>query len=211
MTQFGNIGIGAHPWLDYLGSTPSTSFRIAKAQRYNYSREGSGGFHFYNPALTAIRRAISSTEPPAVLEATLGRLKNQTQLIHTREVFAGFLSWWNNVTATAVPAKAAVWARSGLSVSLYSQHLLGLKTSTGVTKVVLPYVKPQVLTRDAAFLLLHLMEQVMPTILDGATPAVLDRRRARSFALRKNTSRTELDAILTAEAARYVTHWHAAA
>lgn len=211
MTQLTSIGIGAHPWLDYLGSTPSASFRIARAQKHSYSREGSGGFHFYNPALTAMRRAISSTEPSVVLEAAMGRLNNHAQLTHTREVFAGFLEWWNGVAATAVPAKAAVWTRSDLSVSLHSQHLLGLKTRTGVTKVVLPYVKTEVLSRDAAYLLLALMEQVMPTILHGAMPVVLDTRRARTFVLRKNTNRADLDAILTAEAAKYVTHWHAAA
>ncbi|ALG07446.1 hypothetical protein AOZ06_11405 [Kibdelosporangium phytohabitans] len=67
------------------------------------------------------------------------------------------------------------------------------------------------MNQAAADLLLRILEREMERLLPGGTPVVLDVRRSKTYRLRRNTNRHELDALLAGEAAKYVAHWQAAA
>ncbi len=100
------------------------------------------------------------------------------------------------------------WTINDLTITF--RHLIGLISTKGERRLVLPYVKAPVLTQDSTDLMLRIMEHVMSEVLPGATPVVLDTRRGKAFKLRANANRADLDGVLVAESAKYVAHWNVA-
>lgn len=154
-----------------------------------------------------MRRSVNSTDPQAVLEASILKATSVMQP-HYEVISAGFTAWRAKTKGTGVRAKDAVWTSGDLTVSL--RHLIGLRLPKGSEVVVLTYVKESALTQDMADLVLRIMEHAMPEVLPGATPVIVDTRRGKPFKLRANANRADLDGVLAAEAAKYVTHWLAA-
>lgn len=202
------IRIGATSFLDYVMSTPRGCTKIVKAQRSMYSDPDNQGFFAYESIKAAMKRAVNATDPTAVLAAVTVKT-TKLMVPHYGAIASGFLGWLTKVKGTGIRTTDAAWTSDNLTVTL--RHVIGLQLSKGQKLAVLAYVKEPVLTQDSADLLLRIMEVQMANLLPGAVPVVLDTRRAKLFKLRANANRSDLDALLAAEAAKYVTHWTTAA
>jgi hypothetical protein len=202
------IKIGALAFLDYVMSTPRGCTKIVKAQRSMYTNPSDQGFYSYESIKGAMRRAMNATDPDAVLQRCVSKASKIMEP-HYEAIANGFSIWRSQVKDAGVSAKDASWSIGNLTVTF--RYLIGLAPKKGPKVVVLTYTKEPVLTQDEAELVLRIMEHAMPQILPDAVPMVLDTRRARVFKLRANTNRPDLDAVLAAEAAKYVTHWDLAA
>ncbi len=202
------VKIGALSFLDYMMSTPKGCAKIVKAQRSMYTNPADQGFYGYESIKAALKRALSAVDGHATLDRAIADAI-PTMKSHYEAVAVGFMAWCKKVKGTGIRAKDAVWTSGYLTVTL--RHMIGLREADGSQFVVLTYVKDLELTQDMADLLLRILELKMPDILPGATPIVLDARRGKQFKLRKNANRNDLDAVLAAEAMKYVTHWMAAA
>lgn len=202
------VKISAHAFLDYVSSTPQGCVSIVKMQRAMYLDPGSQAYFFYKPILNGLKRAVSSTDADSELEKVVASA-GARQKLHFEEINDGFLAWWTRVRATGVACQEATWTQENLSVKLHS--LIGLRLNDGSKIALLPYVKAPKLTTGAANMVLRILECEIDAVLPDAKPMVLDTRRGVTFKLRANTNRRDLDALLAAEAAKYVTHWKAAA
>lgn len=202
------VRISAASFLDYMHSTPRGCIKIVKNQRKMYLDPDSKASYFYEPIRVALRRALNSVTPHQEFGKAIDRC-NASQYSHFVELERGFSKWWRRVKATGIKVTAGAWHAGDLDVTLH--NLLGLRHPGDKTEVVLPYLKEIALTPDAANPILRVLEREMADLLPGASPTVLDVRRGSAFKLRRNTNRADLDALLTAEAAKYTAHWHAAA
>jgi len=106
-------------------------------------------------------------------------------------------------------ANGCQWITPDLTVTI-RQHV-GIWMPDGSVSVVLLYLKQPPLTQDAANVGLRIIETQLAALLADGLPKVLDVRRAKIFALRRNANRGNLDAWLRGEAAGYAAHWAAAA
>lgn len=203
-----HVTISIPSFLDYMHSTPRTCMNIIKRQRAMYLDPSTGGWHFYGPFLAGMRRAANSTDPDQVVEAVVQRSRAAQQQ-HYRQLAEGFRHWWPTIQATGVRAPDGVWTNGELTVKV--RQLLGLRRPAGSTEIVLPYLKEPELSRDTAELGLRILERMAETAASGVIPVVLDVRRGKTFRLRRNTNRSDLDALLAGEAAKYVTLWRTAA
>ncbi|MBE1471658.1 hypothetical protein [Kibdelosporangium phytohabitans] len=182
--------------------------RIVREHRAMYLDPTNQAATFYEPIRSAFRRAVSSIDPAVVLDGAV-RKATKAQLPHYEELQSGFMMWWSRTKATGVPVRDGEWVEGGLVVTL--RQLIGVRCTDGTTFVVFPYVKSPEMNQAAADLLLRILEREMERLLPGGTPVVLDVRRSKTYRLRRNTNRHELDALLAGEAAKYVAHWQAAA
>ncbi|MEU4801232.1 hypothetical protein [Actinosynnema sp. NPDC023587] len=190
-------------------STPKGCVKIVKAQRNMYNDPSNQGFYGYESIKSAMRRSVTATDPRSVLDRSVAKATVQMSS-HYEAIASGFDAWLRRAKGTGIPAKSeTIWTIGNLTITL--RHLIGLSLPRAPKVIVLTYVKEPPLTQDSADLLLRIMEHAMPTILLGAVPMVVDTRRGKSFKLRANTNRADLDAVLAAEAAKYVTHWMMAA
>ncbi|SDY00588.1 hypothetical protein SAMN05216215_1018114 [Saccharopolyspora shandongensis] len=210
-----SVRIGLGPFLDYVRSTPRGCVAIVKSQRRMYLDPDGQGSSFYGPLSAGLRRAVNSTDPEQVIAEVVKRSRPE-QRRHYEELQSGFGRWWSKTKASGVPVASTEWVRAELAVRVLGSRepgsgVLGLRYRDGKTEVVLPYLKEPELGRDAANLTLRILELHMNELLPGAIPVVLDLRRAAPLRLRSNTNRDDLDAVLAGEAAKYVTHWQAAA
>lgn len=203
-----HIGLGS--FLDYARSTPRGCAGIVRNQWEIYIDETSLAWTFYAPFRSALRRAVSSPDASEVMSEAV-RQARPVQQPHFQQLHEGFQRWWGKVKATGVPMESAAWDSGELSVTVSRRSALALRHRDGHAEVVLPYLKEPVLGTDSANLALRVLEYLMPVLLPGATPVVLDVRRGKALRLRRNTNRAELDALLAAEAAKYLTHWTAMA
>ncbi|OQO88985.1 hypothetical protein B1813_22805 [Saccharomonospora piscinae] len=205
-----SISIGVHPWLDYLLASPVTSATLVTRHKRLYLDPESKGGVAYGPLLAGLRRAVSSPDPQAELEAVVSRTEAQPGWRGPvyRECAAGFLSLLPR-GATGVPVRQAAWIEDGLSVVL--RGLVGLRLRLGELQLVLPYCKEPELGQEAANVVLHLMEQMRDDVLPGATPIVYDLRHKKSFKLHGRTNRTTLNVGLLGSVAQYQRQWFLAA
>ncbi|GAA4615586.1 hypothetical protein [Saccharopolyspora hordei] len=204
------VQIGLSSFLDYVRSTPRGCAGIVRDQWEIHVDETSMAWTFYAPFRSALRRAVSSPDAPEVLAAAV-RQARPVQQPHFQQLHDGFRRWWAKVRATGVPMESGVVDVGGLSVTVSRRSALALRYRDGRTEVVLPYLKEPELASDSANVALRVLEHLAPSLLPGARPMVLDVRRGRAFRLRRNANRDELDAVLAAEAAKYLTHWAAMA
>jgi hypothetical protein len=202
------ITIGAPSFLDYMRSTPRECINIIKGHRRMYLDPHSQGPRFYAPFRAALRRAASSVEPGQVIANAVASAW-PTQRAHYVELENGFRRWWPAAKATGIPVQDSIWTSGELAVKV--ARPVGLRLRDDSTQVVFPYLKEPELTAEVANLILRILEVEMERLLPDAVPVALDVRRGRPFRLRRNANRSDLDAILAAEAAKYVTHWRAAA
>ena len=202
------VRISAASFLDYMHSDSQRCIQIVKQQRKMYLDPDSKASSFYEPIRVALRRALNSVTPHQEFSKAIDRARS-SQYPHFIELEAGFNKWWGASKATGLKVAPSGWHSGDLNVTL--RNLLGLRHATKKTEVILPYLKDPELTKDAAKPMLRVLEQAMPDLMPGATPRILDLRRGHSFKLRRDTNRADLDALLTAEAAKYTTHWYAAA
>lgn len=205
-----HIRISAASFLDYVRSTPRGCIDLVKQQRKMYTDPDSKGSVFYGPIRTALRRALNSPTPQQEFVRAVDDA-GPSQYPHFIELERGFSRWWRSSRARSAGVKVsgAVRRIEGLNVTLH--NLLGLRYANNETAVILPYLKDRPLSSDIANPVLRLLELEMAQLLPGAHPVILDVRQAQSFKLRKNTNRDDLDALLRGEAAKYATHWRAAA
>lgn len=203
-----HIRISAASFLDYMHGTPRGCIKIVKDQRKMYLDRDRKASYFYDPIRAALRRALNSVTPLQEFAKAIDRA-SASQYSHFVELEQGFSKWRCKVKPTGVKVATGAWEAGDLDVTLH--NLLGLRHASEKTEVVLPYLKETVLTPDAANPILRVLEREMPALLPGASPMILDVRRGNVFKLRRNANRADLDAFLTAEAAKYTTHWHAAA
>ncbi|MER5392323.1 hypothetical protein [Saccharopolyspora sp. NPDC002686] len=203
-----HISLGS--FLDYARSTPRGCAGIVRDQWEIYVAETSMAWTFYAPFRSALRRAVNSPDPSAVMAAVVEDAR-PVQQPHFLQLHEGFERWWRKVKATGVPLESAMWTVGELSVTVSRHSAMALRHRDGSTEVVLPYLKEPELGTDSANLALRVLEHLVPVLLPGATPMVLDVRRGKAMRLRKNANRAELDAMLSAEAAKYLTHWTAMA
>lgn len=162
---------------------------------------------FYGPLRAGLRRAVNAPNPSQVLADVIANAR-PAQRGHYLGVITGFNTWWPRVHATGVRAHDAAWTCGSLTVSVTLP--IGLRHRDGSTHLMFGYLKGEPLQADAARLLARMLEHLIPDMLPGATPLVVDLRRGKPFRLAANTNRADLDALLVAEAAKYTTHWHAA-
>ncbi|MGP4017155.1 hypothetical protein [Saccharopolyspora sp. 5N708] len=204
------VQISLGSFLDYVRSTPRGCAGIVRDQREIYLDENSMAWAFYGPFRAALRRAVSSSDAVEVIASAV-RQARPVQQPHFRELHAGFERWWRRVEVTGVPMFSGRWSIGGLAVTISERSSLAVRHPDGRTEVVLPYLKEPELGADTANLALRVLERAMPVLRPGATPMVLDLRRGKPLRLRRNANRAELDALLAAEAAKYLTHWTAVA
>ncbi|WP_188987357.1 hypothetical protein [Saccharopolyspora thermophila] len=204
------VQISLGSFLDYVRSTPRGCAGIVRDQREIYLDETSMAWAFYGPFRLALRRAVTSPDALEIIAAAV-RQARPVQQQHFRELQVGFQRWWQRARVTGVPMTSGCWRSGDLAITVSERSSLALRHPDGRLEVVLPYLKEPQLEADSANLALRVLEQAMPGLLPGATPMVLDVRRGRPFRLRRNANRAELDALLAAETAKYLTHWSAVA
>ncbi|MEU6269702.1 hypothetical protein [Saccharopolyspora shandongensis] len=202
------VQISLGSFLDYMRSTPRGCAGIVRDQREIYLDETSMAWAFYGPFRLALRRAVTSPDATEIVAAAV-RQARPVQQPHFQELHVGFQRWWGRAKAVGVPMTSARWNIGGLAITISDRSSLALRRQDGRTEVVLPYLKEPELGTDSASLALRLLEHAMPALRPGATPMVLDVRRGKPLRLRKNANRVELDALLAAEAAKYLAHWTA--
>ncbi|MGM1060549.1 hypothetical protein [Saccharothrix sp. Mg75] len=201
------VKVSAAVWLDYVLSPPRKRREMMKAHVRRYLDPQAQAYHYYNTILAAMPRAISSVDPTRVMEECVAGTREAHQELHYREIAAGFLTWRSRTKGTQVKVNTAAWTHAGLTATL--SRLFGLRQPDGSELVILPYLKAEPLTQDAASLILLMMEDMMPDLRPGATAAILDTRRGQLHTLRKNANRRDIRAQLVGEAAGYVAFWQA--
>ncbi|MFC7612361.1 hypothetical protein ACFQV2_40330 [Actinokineospora soli] len=82
---------------------------------------------------------------------------------------------------------------------------LAYRTRTG-TEVALFHLKEAELTRDTAIAAARLLQVCMLDLLPGATPVVVDARRAKTHRIPTQTNLVKLDAWLASQATAYMKH-----
>jgi hypothetical protein len=201
------IKISAAVWLDYVLSPPRGRRDIIKSHLRRYMDADAKAYHYYNAILAAMPRAISSIDPIKVMDKCVAGARQAHQAHHYQEIATGFLHWKSRTKGTLVKVNMATWARGEFTATL--SRLIGLRQADGSELVILPYLKVPPLTRDAADLILLIMDELMSTLRPGASAMILDVRRSQPYRLRKNTNRSDLKAQLIGEAAGYVAFWEA--
>lgn len=204
------VQISLGSFLDYMRSTPRGCAGIVRDQREIYLDETSMAWAFYGPFRLALQRAVTSSDAVEIIAAAVRRAR-PVQQPHFRQLRAGFERWWGRAKVTGLPTASTRCEIGGLAITISERSSLALRHRDGRTEVVLPYLKEPRLGTDSANLALRVLERAMPALRPGATPMVLDVRRGKPLRLRKNANRVELDALLAAEAAKYLTHWTAVA
>ncbi|SFT55282.1 hypothetical protein SAMN04487904_103364 [Actinopolyspora lacussalsi subsp. righensis] len=201
------IALGS--FLDFVRSGPQDSVRLVRRQRAMYLGSGGQAWAFYQPFRSGVRRAISAPDPEAVLTAVVDKA-GPKQRSHFQELRRGMCAWLSGTKATGVQVESCSWWHDELEVTLSKRSLLGLRHSSGAVELVLPYLKePELSTQDAAPVL-RILQLGRDRVLPGATPVVLDVRRARSHRLRANTNEDDLDTFIAGEVSKYLTYWQAA-
>lgn len=204
-----NTRISVSSFLDYTCSSPRGCMSIVREQRRMYLDPTGKASAFYGPFRAGLRRAVNSTDPREVIAGVVDKA-HPVQLPHFRTLQQGFERWWSTSTVSGVSVPSALWSEQALNVTLARQSLLGLRYTSGVVEVVLPYLKEPELNRELASPTLRILERSMDDLIPGAEPMVLDVRRGRPLRLHSKTNRTHLDALITGEAAKYLAHWQAA-
>lgn len=183
---------------------------IVQQQRRRIEGPDQQAFYYYSPAARNLPLAVASTDPEAVLDAMLNQTTSTHQRKHHVELRDGMLAFIREHNPSRVPvATGCQWVTPDLTVTI-RQHL-GIRMPDGGVSVVLLYLKQPPLMEDAAKAALRIIETQLGALLAEGLPRVLDVRRAKIFALRRNANRRGLDAWLRGEAAGYAAHWAAAA
>lgn len=203
------VSISALTFVDYEMSAQRGRMNIVKQQRELYEATDPFGSIFYVPIRSAMRSAVNSVDPAAVMASAMDAATQNGQAKAFAEIAAGFLPWLKKQAGVGVPVKHGAWASGGLSVSVRPDF--GLRLPTGQLVAVLVYKKEPPLTRDAAYVGARLLEYAMRDVLQGGSALVLDARRGKSYRVPDRSSRTRLDALMAGEAAGYVVHWNLAA
>ena len=202
----GGVTIGGLPWLDYVLASPRRAARLAKEHKENYLSTESMAWFPYQPLLSGMRRAVNAVDPRAELDEVVawGEMKQDWRAAAYRDSASGFLELLPR-RATGVPVVRPVWSEGDLSVVFRS--VVGLRLRDDSLMLVAPYVKKAELDRDAAEVVLFIMESVMDQALPGAVPVVWDTRRGKAFKLTKRTNRRNLEVAARGLAAKYLCEW----
>ena len=161
------------------------------------------GAQYYAPLLAAIPVALASGDPAAVLTVAAQGLELSGQDRAYKEASAGLLAWWRRARGEVVEVGDSVLETGGLRVDV-TPHL-GYRTKAGA-EVALFHLKEAELTRDTAVAAARLMQVCLLDLLPGATPVVVDARRAKAYRIPPQTNLVKLDAWLASQAAAYVRH-----
>lgn len=197
-------------FMDYANERGSGRMSIVQQQRKRIEDPEQQAFHYYAPAVRNLPLAIASTDPEAILDAMLNQTTSTHQRQHHVELRDGMLTFIRKRHPSRVPvANGCQWITPDLTVTI-RQHV-GIWMPDGNVSVVLLYLKQPPLTQDAANAGLRIIETQLAALLADGLPGVLDVRRAKIFALRRNANRRNIDAWLRGEAAGYAAHWAAAA
>ncbi|CRK61025.1 hypothetical protein [Alloactinosynnema sp. L-07] len=188
-----------------IATTSFAEYATSDRTRRTEIVAGRPGVDFYGPILRALRQAAASDEPEPLLSAAIDATDLSGQSRAYTELSDGFLTWWPRTRATLTSTGTSNLRVGDVDVSV-APHL-GMRSSAG-EHAVLFHLKEQPLTKDAANAALRVLQICMSDLLPGATPLVVDLRRAREFRLARNTNVERLDAWLTAQAAALATHLH---
>lgn len=201
--------IGAASFLDYIHSEPRDCIDLVKRQRQMYLDPSNKGFSFYRAIHNSLRRAFNSIEGPAEFARAVDNA-SPSQYLHFAELERGFAKWWRKTRTrpSGVKVSTGVHEIEGLTVTL--SNFLGWRYANK-TELVLPYLKKKPLTYGSANPLLCLLELEVHHLLPDAKPVIFDVRRGKVLRLHNNVKRKDHYAYVRAEAAKYVTHWHAMA
>ncbi|SDD85535.1 hypothetical protein [Actinokineospora iranica] len=200
------VAINTASFAEYAAGDRRRRTEIIASQHDRARVPGHNATLFYRPILAAIHTAVSAQDPEAALTAIPVPDDLTGQARAFAEVTTGFLHWWRQTKATPIPTATTTLRVADLDVEV-APHL-GIRTRQGAHHAVLLYLKEAPLPRDAANAALRLLQIRMSDLIPGATPLVVDVRRAKEHRLPKNTNTTTLDAWLTAEASAYTSHWH---
>lgn len=198
------LRVGLGTFADFLVARASGRLDwLAKARR-TYDSEYSPGGSYYDDWVRSLVRGRFGGEDGDRLAGAAARAKQDHRRAAFEELSAGWLSWLGSDPSRPVKVSAAVWAAGAVDVSVRPQ--LGLLRPDGGVDVVWLYVKKPVLSVEAAWAALRLLELRMEEIYPGGSPVVVDVRRALSFEPPRRW-RNGFDALLQAEAAGLATLW----
>jgi hypothetical protein len=193
--------LGALTFAEYATGSRSRRGEIVATRRI--PADEYVGAQYYAPLLAAIPVALGSGDPAAVLTVAAQGLELSGQERAYAEASAGLLAWWRRTRGQVVDIGDSVLETGGLRVDV-TPHL-GYRTKTG-TEVALFHLKEAELTRDSAVAAARLMQVCLLDLLAGATPVVVDARRAKAYRIPPQTNLVKLDAWLASQAAAYVQH-----
>jgi hypothetical protein len=193
--------LGALTFAEYATGSRSRRGEIVSTRRI--PAEEYVGAQYYQPLLSAIPVALGSGDPAAVLTVAAQGLEFSGQERAYAEASAGLLAWWRRTRGQVVPVGESVLETGGLRVDV-TPHL-GYRTRSGA-EVALFHLKEAELGRDTAVAAARLMQVCLLDLLPGATPVVVDARRAKVYRIPPQTNLVKLDAWLASQAAAYVQH-----
>ncbi|GAA4437509.1 hypothetical protein GCM10023148_44290 [Actinokineospora soli] len=193
--------LGALTFAEYATGSRTRRTEIVATRRI--PPEDYVGAQYYAPLLEAIPVALASMDPAAVLTVAAQGLELSGQERAYAEASAGLLRWWRRASGVVVPAGESVMETGGLRIDV-TPHL-AYRTRTG-TEVALFHLKEAELTRDTAIAAARLLQVCMLDLLPGATPVVVDARRAKTHRIPTQTNLVKLDAWLASQATAYMKH-----
>lgn len=208
-TPLSPVRISAISFMEYATSGQRGRISIVSDQKAVYLADDFHGRGFYEPARDAMRSAANSPNPESIFDRAIENASKRGQAKAFTEIKNGYLAWLHKLKATGVQVNGTSW-RSG-DLELTVKPHLGLRLPDGSLFAVLVYLKELPLTQEAANVGLRILQLTMNATLPGATALVLDARRGKSFKMSQRTNLSKLDALIAAEAAGYVVHWHATA
>ncbi|HEX5406366.1 MAG TPA: hypothetical protein VFX16_29175 [Pseudonocardiaceae bacterium] len=133
---------------------------------------------------------------------------NEKSKPHYIEVSEGWLRYLGRRQPVVVDVGTARWTYGNLEVRL-TPHL-ALQEPDGTTSAVFLHFKQAPLSRDAADMVLWLMEETMNQLRPRAQAVAVDVRRSKQFML-KNRNRQKIGAWVRSEALAFLSLWDAAA
>ncbi|MBB5854234.1 hypothetical protein ACFQ05_13065 [Amycolatopsis umgeniensis] len=187
-------------------SGPSRSSFVRRWRR-QYEDPARGGFNFYLRAANAIRAGRISGRDREVLRALVENADERTRP-HYTDIANGWLRYVGRRDLRLAEVGRSRWRLGTLEVGI-NPHL-GLRKGDGPVYVTWLYFKEEPLSRDAAQLVLWLLEQTMDDLRPGGRPLVVDVRRSKEFALSPR-DRDKVRPWVRSEASAFMSLWEAAA
>jgi len=135
---------------------------------------------FYRRFLLAVRQGRRADNDQAVIQQAVDNAP-PNKVVHYKQLAEGWLRWVSQIQeAEVVPTRTGRWQMADMAVKVTPN--LVVQHPDGRVEAIRIYVRTEPLEREAADVMLWLMQQVSDQLHpDGISPIVVDVRRALDF------------------------------
>ncbi|MHA6781897.1 hypothetical protein ACVGOW_13015 [Pseudonocardia saturnea] len=197
--------VSLNTFAEYVNTNGAERMRMIAQQRSMYLGQSGPAYLPYQSARDGIRQAVREGSPMPLRQMVFRA--TTTMVSHYQELADGMEAFMAKHKPVFIEARSTTWTYGPLTINL-TQHI-GMRIK-GKDYVVLPYLKPQILTSDGAKVIWRTLEHTRDQTMPACQVAALDVRRNKLF---KPTTidRGNLDCWIESEAVGYVEHWRRAA